>query len=809
MSNLPPFSTPFIGRQEELAEIARLLDDPACRLLTLVGPGGIGKTRLAIEAAWTMMDGNDVGAIRESPLQTPFPDGVYFVPLQPLSSPDLIPSAIADAVGFQYDPKQLLDYCREKAIFLILDNFEHLLDGVEIVSTILMHAPGIKILTTSRETLNLQEEWLYHVKGMEFPEGEPVDEVENYGAVQLFAQSARRARADFSLEVEREAVVRICQLVEGLPLALEMTAAWLKRLPCQEIAGELARGLDILETPARNVPPRHRSMRAVFEHSWNLLSDSEREVFKKLSVFRGGFRKEAAQAIAGASLGVLSALVDKSLLRVDASGRYDLHELLRQYAEEKLTASPLETERVQDLHCAYYADFLHRGWAAVNGVKQKETLEEIETEIGNIRAGWAWAVRRQSETEIGKALDSLWFFYDTRGLFQEGEQAFHVAVEALRPQEPDETPSVVVGKLIARYGMLRFTRVLPQSARSLLEESVAILRQHDARGEIAHALFRLGEVAMFLESNYPLAQQYLQESLALYQEIGDLQGSAFTLGWLGFVLYYMGDFVEARRLAQEGLALSETLESRLEKASVLIVLSSVAVELGEYPEAKQLGLECFKIAKEVGIYYAANAIQIVLGAATCALGEYPESQHYLYEALKMSHQTSFTPYILCVLAEIANLFAELGEKERALALLSLSLHHPAHYGMGRHTSTRLLAKLEAELPPDTFAEALERGKTLDLDTVVKALLVELKPAAEPAAASPMLAAPQLLLDPLTQREVEVLHLITAGLTNRQIAEQLFLSPGTVKWYVNQIFGKLSVTSRTQAIARATELKLLP
>jgi predicted ATPase len=271
-----------------------------------------------------------------------------------------------------------------------LDEFEHLLSGVALITDILQAAPDVKILVTSREALNLNEEWPRQIGGLRYPTGQPMEEIEDYSAVQLFAERAYRFRATFSLSDELDGVVRICQLVQGMPLGIELAAAWLKTLPCTRIADEIQASLDFLASPLRNVPDRHRSMRAVFDHSWKLLTGEEQAVFRRLAVFRGGFEHEAAQQVAAASLFVLTALVDKSLLQWTAGGRYDIHELLRQYAEQQLEAAG-ETEMARAAHSAYYMDFLAQRDADVKGRRQIDALHEIKTDFENIRVAWQWS----------------------------------------------------------------------------------------------------------------------------------------------------------------------------------------------------------------------------------------------------------------------------------------------------------------------------------------------------------------------------------------------------------------------------------
>ena len=322
--NLPHAPTSFIGRSFEIADLLALLDNGDCSLLSLVGPGGIGKTRLAIEVASRNID--------------KFSDGVFFIPLAPLSNPDNIVTSVANSLGLHLSNEgtpreQLLNYLRERKVLLVLDNFEHLLDGVDIVADMLITCAQIKILVTSREALNLQEEWIRQIKGMRFPENTIINDMKSYSAVRLFMERANQIRGDFD---ELACAIRICQIVEGMPLAIELASAWLKVMSCEQIIQEIQRNIDFLVTKSRNIDERHRSIRAVFDQSWEMLSVEEQTVLGRLSVFHGGFELEAAEQVADASVFNLSEFVEKSLLKVTTSGRYEMHELLRQYAEQHL-----------------------------------------------------------------------------------------------------------------------------------------------------------------------------------------------------------------------------------------------------------------------------------------------------------------------------------------------------------------------------------------------------------------------------------------------------------------------------------------
>src|SRR6266568_554280 len=325
MKNLPLPRTSFVGRASELDEIDRLLEDPDCRLLTLVGPGGAGKTRLALEAAARRVDR--------------YPHGVHFVPLASVSSPEFLTPAVAEAIQFAVDgahsgfsaEDQLLDYLSERSTLLVLDNFEHLVEGSGLLGEMIERAPHVELLTTSRERLNVQSEWVFDVDGLGLAENGSG----SASAVRLFVERAKQVTPGFALDDTSQAL-RICRLVDGMPLGIELAASWVSMLSCAEIADEIEGNIDFLTTSMRDVPERHRSLRAVIDQSWRLLTDEQRSAFSRVSVFRGSFDRSAAAAVSGGGLGLLSELVSKSLLRRPDFGRFELHELLRQYAAEQL-----------------------------------------------------------------------------------------------------------------------------------------------------------------------------------------------------------------------------------------------------------------------------------------------------------------------------------------------------------------------------------------------------------------------------------------------------------------------------------------
>jgi len=590
--NLPTQATRFIGREAELDDLAKLLNEDHVRLLTIVAPGGMGKTRLAMEAA-TLQDIN-------------FADGVYFIALAPLSSAEQIIPAIADGVGLELlggiEPKlQLLNFLRAKSMLLLIDNFEHLLEGIEIVSDILAAAPNVKILITSREAVNLQEEFLYPLKGMQFPEHVSSENLENYSAIRLFAHHARRTRADFSLSDEQAGAAQICALVEGMPLGIELAATWIRALSCAEIANEIRGSLDILATPVRNVPERHRNMRAVLEQSWKRLTANEQAVFKNLSIFRGGFTRQAAQTVTGASLPVLAALVDKSLIRHHLEERYDIHELLRQYGEEQLNFSVEESEQARDRHGSYYAEFMQKREADVKGRRQLAALKEIEMEFENVRAAWLWGLRQHHYPLITDTLESLFLFCEMRGRFVEGGELFQQAAEHLASTENDALRPLW-GRVMSRgmwvWELLKANDVQQRKViQAQVQTCQTIAQEHGDQAQVAFCMWVMG---CLLIQDDASSIDYLKRSLALFTEQDDRFYMARAADFLGYACESYGQNNDATRFSQQSLDLRRSLGDQFGIAGALLNLTDGAAMTGQYDEAERYVLEMETIYLEMG-----------------------------------------------------------------------------------------------------------------------------------------------------------------------------------------------------------------
>jgi predicted ATPase/DNA-binding SARP family transcriptional activator len=630
---LPVPLTPFLGRETELRALDTLRAQDDVRLLTLVGAGGMGKTRLALEAA------RDAVKI--------YPDGVVFVPLAPLLHADSIPLAIVRAIGVTLHGSDLgaalLRFLRGQHMLLILDNMEHLAGGAALVVAILEAAPGVRIIATSRQRLGVRGEQVFTVEGLADGAGGSGEVASP--AARVFIQSARREQAGLLIPAgELPVVERIAALVRGMPLALEMAAARVGLLPLADIPAEIERSLDFLQADWADAAERQRSMRAVFEWSWQLLGEAERAVLGRLSVFRGGLTREAAGRVTGATLQILATLSHASLVRWhpgNGAGRYEMHELLRQFAAEQLDTVPGERERVEARHSAYYLALTEEAAAEYAGPRQVEWLDRIERDHDNIRvAQERLAERGEVELEL-RLVGAAVYFWFIRGYHTEGaERLLHTLAH---PEA--QAPTDVRARALNAAGYLQWVRGNLREAHALFTESVGIARALGAQPELAFGLCYLGTV-LNAHREYAAAEQLLQESLTIWDALGNRSN-------MGLSLMFLGDAALGRHNGEAALgAFMRSAELFRETGNVSVLpyplrrLGYLARSRHDVELATVFYRESMAVNREVGDRQGVAASLIGLAAVTEARGE-PEHAARLLgaaDALVESIQTRLLPF---------------------------------------------------------------------------------------------------------------------------------------------------------------------
>jgi predicted ATPase/Tfp pilus assembly protein PilF len=753
---LPPSATPFIGRERDLDELRRLIEEPTCRLITICGPGGVGKTRFALQAAMASADAFEHGAV--------------FVPLAVLADSKPLVSTVAERLQLPLSGRgdarsELLAYLREKHLLLIMDNFEHLSGSGSLLTEMLEHAPRLTVLATSRERLGLYGEALFPLEGLGVPQigtGEP-----NPGeseAVQLFLESARRVQPLYAPDpAELRAIGRICHAVDGLPLAIELAAAWVRAFSCEQILREIRHDRDFLADTLGNVPERHRSMRAAFESAWRLLSDEERKAYRRLTVFRGGCEAAAATEIVGASLSMLSVLLDKSLLRRSGSGRFEILEVLRQYAEDKLREDADEYAWVRQHHCQYYTGLVQDLGSRIDTPDEKTALDRMGEEVQNIREAWRWAVEHRLEDRLDGALHGLFGFHEVRGRAQEGWELIDDAAAGLaNSPESGKRAGVTSQRLLVRQAVFSAHLGRAMEAAEQMDAAIARLRMYDRPEELAFALDRRGVVAFALGS-YGETRAYCSESLALARAAVDASLAGYALLHLGGAAFAMGGYPEAEQRYQEALVQFErggalrgvancqrnlgvvagvqehhaAAQQRFQAA--LMIYREIGDSQGVAGSLQNLGhlawqadnpeqaetylREAVALSRGLGLHKVTAACLNTLGNVAYARKDFGAARDHYHRALATAAENNDTPFVLEVLVGIARLMGmHEGQAKRAYRLVALVLESPASDHDTRTSAEKLKEDLETLLPAPMRGTGAE--PPLPLDAAVAGILAE-------------------------------------------------------------------------------------
>jgi predicted ATPase/DNA-binding SARP family transcriptional activator len=688
LHNLPALATPLIGRLNECATLKTYLADPQIRLVSIAGAGGMGKTHLAVSLA------HEIAAGRQ------WFEGVFYIPLGGVTArQDLISGMAAHlklSLSGSRDPeKLLLSYLADKNFLLVLDNFEQLQPEEDLLEKILEAAPGSKLLITTRERIKLLQEWVVDLYGLPYPGSMHDIWAKDADAVKLFNQCARQRLADFSLEQNFQEVVRICQLVQGMPLALELAASWIRVMTAAEIADQIALSYHALSTELRNLPYRHSTMQAVFDSSWQRISAEEQAVLRTLAVFRSGFSLEAAKQVAGASLPVLSALVDKSLLNLDTRSkettRYEMHELIRQYAADQLEANG-ETTQAQDSHLAYFLFLVEQAEQFWDTAKEGEWLERFEIERSNLHA----ALRRAlDQGKIGillrmnAALFTFWMYKSPAGEASDWLEA-SLAL-AWDEGQTDVVRSRAKVLNVAGYAALQTSEY--QHAQKRFEEGLELYSRLGDQQEVAWSLRGCGFACM-IKGDYARAQPYVEHSLAICQEIQDDWGTAWSIYDLGYLALTRGDWPAARGLIEDA-------HQRFQQLGILWGEFRSLIALGDVLRGQEQCMQASAFYREALVFqqkyqfgqFAANLLE---GLAQLALlcGDSLFSAHLLGVAQKRRDTN-----------EMSNWFHSEAEYQHGLTLL--------HEQLPEGAITKAQMEGYAMSPAEGIAYALEVATSLN------------------------------------------------------------------------------------------------
>jgi predicted ATPase/transcriptional regulator with XRE-family HTH domain len=682
-SRAPMAPTALIGRVQELGSLRERLADPACRLITLSGPGGIGKTHLALQVA------RDVEA--------QYTHGVAWVSLAEIPSAAQFPLALAAALGCRLHGaaapfEQVIAFQHGRRALLVLDNLEHLLEVAPLLDSLLEAAPGVQVLATSRARLNLRGEWVVTLGGLAVPPSPEAPTAARYEAVQLFVMRARQHQPSFALSPDNlAAVVRLCQLVEGMPLAIELAATWIATLTCDEIADEIAHDLDILGRSEWGAPPRHQSIRAVFEHTWRALPDDERRALLALAVFRGGWSRAAAEALVLEGEGpeprkghaplrtLLAGLVDKSLVRrrdeTAHTARYDMHELLRQFIVEKLSAEPAQRHRLAQRHAAFYARLVSGATASLYGSARASAWTTLRADMANVRQAWAWAVAERQVGALTQMTLGLTTICESYSGLRDGEALFTAAAATLREAlggntfQPEEqaTLGLVIGRqgyFVARCGQLG-------QAAALLQEAAA-LREGAGEHAIGDTLSHLAMVE-YLRGAYSEAEAVAREGRARAEAAGDRFFAGMSINWLAWTLLARGELASARRANSDALALWRAHGNPRGLVIALVTLAELLLDEGQVDAAQQLLHESVRLSSAQADRWGIAISLWMLGRVALAQGGAEEARYLFEESAELFTELGDRLYEAQAQISLAALALDQGERTAAVRLLQGAL----------------------------------------------------------------------------------------------------------------------------------------
>ena len=636
---MPSPTTPFVGRSAEHDQVLTQLLRRECRLFTLLGPGGIGKTRIAIQVAQGLKSGSICH----------FLHGVAFVALGEVDSRETLVVALSTAIDLHLQQgespaNQVLDFLQDKELLLVLDEFEHLVDTdcLDFVAHVLQQAPQISLLVTSRSALKVPGEMLLPVTGLAMPASGPAHETPDdeaasgYAAVQLFVETARRSLPTFQpSDHEISAIVELCRLVQGMPLAIELAAAWSSVLTPKEILAEMATGtgnsLNFLGSDAGKRPLRHRTIRSVIDSSWRHLTAAEQAVLEDLSVFRGGFSRQTAQSVTDATPGILLGLTTKSFLRRSSADRFDLHPLLRQYAGESLGRSPDRQTAIHERHCIHFVSKLAQWAVDGKGPRQRKAWQSMVVEGRNMDAAWAWAAEHGRLSLLLASMDGLGLFYQRLGTYSIGEAAFRAIA-----QMPPLTESLVSGSSLQQLHMqikgliwqAIFAHDLgqPQTAADLLAEAETTSARQPDWADIAEEMQRtigfmhlaFGDVLR--NSERTRAAQHYQQSAAIYADLNDNWGLCQAyLGSSGVAREY-GEYGKAKKLAEQSLKIAQKIGDTKGIAQASSRLGLICMDLGELDAARHFMMEKLELYRELEDPLGVASALDTLGLWVCTWG---------------------------------------------------------------------------------------------------------------------------------------------------------------------------------------------